>query len=172
MFGRSVRDRAPGEFMSHLRRKAERAGGAVITFSTQTTRLSQSCHCGAVVKKPLSLRWHDCACGVHAQRDVYSAYLALHVREDAGRWRLDTESAREGWCAVEPLLEKAVSGAVQAANGGPLPASFGIRARDRAALSRKGAGTTEDSGCCNPIAPAIVARAGKTFDAGTGTPRH
>lgn len=173
-FGRSVRDRAPGEFMNHLRRKAVSAGGEVIEFSARTTRLSQSCHCGAVVKKPLGQRWHACACGVSAQRDLYSAYLALHVREDQGAWMLDTESARKDWCAVEPLLEKAVSGVVQAANGGSLPASFGISkrfARDRAALSRTGAGAREDSGCCNHVAQANVARAGKTFATGARTPR-
>ena len=174
MFGKSVRDRAPGEFMDHLRRKAANAGGEVIEFSTRTTKLSQSCHCEAVVKKPLSQRWHDCACGVYAQRDLYSAYLGLHVCKNEESWMLDTESAREDWYAVEPLLEKAVSGVVQAARGRPLPASFGISkryVRDRAALSRKGAGTEEDSGCCNHVAPAIVARAGKTFATRIRTPR-
>lgn len=169
-FGKSVRDRAPGDFMNHLRRKAASAGGEVIEFPTRTTKLSQSCHCGAVVKKPLSQRWHICSCGVRAQRDLYSAYLGLHVRQNDAVWRLDTESAREGWCAVEPLLEKAVSGVVQAARGGPLPASFGLRAGDRAALSRIGAGAGEDSGCCSHVAPAIVARAGKTPATGIRTP--
>jgi putative transposase len=142
MFGKSVRDRAPGEFMDHLRHKAASAGGEVIEFSTRTTKLSQSCQCEAVVKKLLSQRWHDCPCGVCAQRDLYSAYLALHVRQytkdEKQVWRLDTESAREGWCAVEPLLRKAVSDVVQAANGGPLCASFGLSkklARDGAVLS-------------------------------------
>lgn len=176
MFGKSVRDRAPGEFMSHLRRKAASAGGEVIEFPTRTTKLSQSCQCGTVVKKPLRQRWHDCSCGAHAQRDLYSAYLGLHVREDGGIWMLDTESACTGWCAAESLLEKAVSGAVQAANGRRLPASFGISAprsgaRDRAALSRSCAEAGEDSGCCNHVASAIVARAGKTLDLSTGTPR-
>jgi transposase len=171
MFGKSVRDRAPGEFMDHLRHKAASAGGEVIEFSTRTTKLSQSCQCGAVVKKPLSKRWHACSCGIYAQRDLYSGYLGLHVRKNGESWMLDTESAREDWCAVEPLLEKAVSGvAQQAANGGPLPASFGIRARDRAALSQNGAGAREDSGCCSHIAPAMVARAGKTSAADTRTP--
>ena len=170
-FGKSVRDRAPGEFMRHLRHKAASAGGGVVEFPTRTTKLSQSCHCGAVAKKPLSQRRHDCPCGVCAQRDLYGAYLGLHVREDGGAWKLDTEPAREGWRAVEPLLEKAVFSVVQAAKGGPLPASFGIRAGDRAALSRKGAGTKEDSGCCNHVAPAIVARAGKTSATGIRTPR-
>jgi Transposase and inactivated derivatives len=142
MFGKSARDRAPGEFMHHLRHKAASAGGEVIEFPTRPTKLSQSCHCEAVVKKPLSQRWHDCSCGVHAQRDLYSAYLALHVRSyvkgENQVWRLDTESARKGWCAAEPLLGKAMSDVVQTAKGGPLPASFGLnskKARDRAVLS-------------------------------------
>ncbi|MHB1641147.1 MAG: RNA-guided endonuclease TnpB family protein [Acidithiobacillus sp.] len=142
MFGKSVRDRAPGEFMDHLRRKAESAGGEVIEFPTRTTKLSQTCHCEAVVKKPLSQRWHVCPCGVCAQRDLYSAYLALHVRsykkDENQVWRLDTESARKGWCAAEPLLGKAMSDVVQTAKGGPLPASFGLnskKARDRVVLS-------------------------------------
>ncbi len=142
MFGKSVRDRAPGEFMGHLRRKAASAGGEVIEFPTRTTKLSQSCHCDAVVKKPLSQRWHDCPCGACAQRDLYSAYLALHVRQyvkdEKQAWRLDTESARKGWCAAEPLLGKAMSDVVQTAKGGLLPASFGLnskKARDRAVLS-------------------------------------
>ena len=56
-FGRSVGLRAPGMFMDQLRR---------------TTKLSQWCHgCGKVVKKPLSQRWHQCACGVGpVQRDL------------------------------------------------------------------------------------------------------
>jgi len=172
MFGKSVRDRAPGEFMGHLRRKAASAGGEVIEFPTRTTRLSQSCHCGSAVKKPLRQRWHDCPCGVCAQRDLYSAYLGLHVRKDGESWMLDTESAREDWCAVESLLEKAVSDVVQTAKGGPLPTSFGIRARDRAVLSRSGVAVLEeDSGCCSHVAPATAARAGKTFITNTRTPR-
>ena len=170
MFGRSIRDRAPGMFLDHLRRKAASAGGGVIGFPTRPTRLSQSCQCGEVVKKPLSQRWHDCSCGAHAKRDLYSAYLGLHVCEDAGTWKLDAESAREGWCAAESLLEKAVSGAVQAAKGGPLPASFGIRARDRAALSRRWNDAGEDPGCCSHVAVPGMARAGKTSVSSTRTP--
>ncbi len=167
MFGKSVRDRAPGEFLSHLRRKAASAGGEVIEFPTRTTKLSQSCQCERVVKKPLSQRWHDCLCGVHAQRDLYSAYLGLHVHDDGGVWRLDTEPARKGWQAVESLLSQAVSGVVQTAKGRRLPASFGIRARDRAVLAQSGVGVVEeDSGCCSRVASAIVARAGKTSDIG------
>jgi len=89
----------------------------------------------------------------------------------------DTESAREDFCTVEPLREKALPSVAQAANGGPLSARFGVShlghpvsARDRAVLSRKGAGTGEDFGYCNRSAPAMVASAGKTPAIGTRTP--
>ena len=81
-FGKSVIRRAPGKFVEILRRKAENAGGKVTEFFTRSTKLSQSCHCGRVTQKPLSKRWHACACGVKAQRDLYSAFLAKHVSND------------------------------------------------------------------------------------------
>ncbi|GIX47758.1 MAG: hypothetical protein KatS3mg131_1969 [Candidatus Tectimicrobiota bacterium] len=82
-YGRSVGVRAPGKFVSILRRKAESAGGKVIEFPTCTTKLSSFCHgCGAVKKKPLAQRLHRCECGVEMQRDLYSAFLARCVGED------------------------------------------------------------------------------------------
>lgn len=163
MFGRSVRDRAPGAFLDHVRRKAASAGGEVIEFPTKTTKLSQRCHCGAVGNKPLRQRWHECSCGVRAQRDLCNAYLGLHVRQNGAVWGLTTESAREGWCAAEPLLEKAVFRVVQAANGGPLPASFSS-VPERAALSQK-CHTVPDGGfgCCSPAVTATTVRAEQTF---------
>ena len=73
-----------------------RGCGRVLEFSTRETRLSQVCHhCACFEKKHLSRRWHRCECGIGpVQRDLYSAYLARHVRDGA----LSTESAREGWC--------------------------------------------------------------------------
>ena len=123
-FGKSVGNRAPGLFMNLLRRKAERAGGRVLEFSTRETRLSQVCHhCECFEKKPLSRRWHRCECGVGpVQRDLYSAYLARHVRDGA----LSTESAREGWCTAESLLREAVERVKETASGKVRPASFGF----------------------------------------------
>lgn len=123
-FGKSVGNRAPGLFMNLLRRKAESAGGRVLEFPTRTTRLSQVCHdCGTVLKKPLSLRWHRCPCGVGPiQRDLYSAYLSRHVENGI----LSTELAREGWCAAELLLREAVERVKQTASGKVRPASFGF----------------------------------------------
>ena len=90
-FPRSVRDRAPGMFVSLLRRKAASAGGGVVEFATRTTALSQVCVCGRRERKALSLRVHACPCGITAQRDVFSAFLARHV--DPLTQALDAEAA-------------------------------------------------------------------------------
>lgn len=125
MYGRSVRMRAPGMFVERLRRKAECAGVEVIEFPARTTRLSQVCHgCGAVVKKPLSQRWHKCDCGIVAQRDLYSAFLASCVEEE----RLNVDLAQVAWSGVDTLLQTALSDAQkrQPASGQALPSSFGL----------------------------------------------
>ena len=43
-YGRSIKIRAPGLFISMIHRKAERAGGQFIEINTQKTRLSQFDH--------------------------------------------------------------------------------------------------------------------------------
>jgi hypothetical protein len=74
-FGKSVGMRAPGMFIDHLRRTVASTGGTLQEFATHTTKLSQYCHgCQTYTKKPLSQRWHQCACGIGpVQRDLYSA---------------------------------------------------------------------------------------------------
>lgn len=112
-YGRSVGMRAPGMFVELLRRKAESAGAEVIEFPTRTTRLSQTCHgCGTVEKKSLSERWHKCDCGVEAQRDLYSAFLARCVEDG----RLNGDRAQAAWSdGVDDLLRVALSQAAQRA---------------------------------------------------------
>lgn len=123
-FGKSVGMRAPGMFVNHLKRKAESAGAWVNEFPTRTTRLSRVCHnCGTVAPKPLSVRWHICECGVIAQRDLYSAFLASCVEGD----QLNAGQAKVLWPGVDSLLQAALS-VIEPASGGPVPASFGLRA--------------------------------------------
>ena len=122
MFGKSVGFRAPGMFVEILCRKAGNAGGKVNKLPLSNA-LSQICHnCGAVQKKPLSTRWHRCDCGITAQRDLYSAFLARNVSGSG----LDTRQAQKSWPGAEPLLRCAVSRLSQSANGGFFPSSFGI----------------------------------------------
>jgi len=132
-YGSSVRVRAPGMFLSILRRKAESAGGSVVEFPTRTTKLSQVCHgCETYQKKPLSQRLHQCACGVEMQRDLYSAFLARCVGEDN---LLHVDTARERWSGAEPLLRAAWSNATQPANGRLQPSSFGVMPRSQSGSS-------------------------------------
>lgn len=123
IWGKSVGTRAPGMFVDLLRRKAESAGGEFVEFSTYHTRLSQTCHqCGAIVKKSLSVRWHNCDCGITAQRDLYSAFLASCVIEGS----LDADLARERWSSAGPLLQTAFKETQLASSGASVPASFGL----------------------------------------------
>jgi hypothetical protein len=82
-----------------MRRKAESAGGdALYEYNPNTTALSQTCLCGNRRKKPLSQRVHRCECGIKEHRDLFAAYLGLHVRKQAdGLDRLDLEAANHGW---------------------------------------------------------------------------
>ena len=97
-FSRSVRDRAPGLLVEMMRRKAESAGGHLYEYNPRTTALSQTCLCGTRKKKPLSQRVHRCGCGIREDRDLFSAYLGLHVLTQAdGVDRLDLQTANTGW---------------------------------------------------------------------------
>ena len=80
-FGKSVGLRAPGMLIDHLRRTVANTGGTLHEVPTRTTKLSQYCHgCHTYTQKPLSQRWHHCACGIGpVQRDLYSAYLAAFL---------------------------------------------------------------------------------------------
>ncbi len=106
IWGKSAGKRAPGTFVAHLRRKAASAGGGVDEFSTYHTRLSQTCHnCGTVAKKTLNERWHNCACGLCQQRDLYSAFLATCVEDN----RLVAGIAKDSYAGIDNTLRAAAS---------------------------------------------------------------
>ncbi|MEK7485250.1 MAG: transposase, partial [Planctomycetota bacterium] len=104
LFGKSVSRNAPGYFINHLKRKAESASARVVEMNTRTTKLSQTCHCGRIHKKKLSQRIHACNCGVSAQRDLYSAYLARFVDEENV---FHTDQATSSWLSADSLLRTA-----------------------------------------------------------------
>ena len=80
-YGRSVGLRAPGMFVSMVKRTVASTGGALIEVPTRQAKLSQFCHgCGRCLKKSLAQRWHQCACGIGpVQRDLYAAFLAAYL---------------------------------------------------------------------------------------------
>lgn len=153
-FGRSVAVRAPGMFIDLLTRKAENAGGSVENQNTRTTKLSQTCICGKVEKKPLKLRHHVCSCGTEAQRDLFSAHLARHCNNHS----LDICQAKTAWPAAEPLLRRAMSRLSQTASRGLMPASFGLRRQSRSPV--------EDGSTLIEVVDAVAERREPQRDAG------
>jgi transposase len=125
LFGKSVGRRAPKMFVSHLKSKAERAGGQVVEIPTHNTKLSQTCQCGRVKKKTLKERVHNCVCGVQMQRDLYSALLAKHIEPDT--FVLQVSQLVDDWQSAEQRLKAAwrTASEKKPATGGVIPSSFG-----------------------------------------------
>jgi len=76
MLAKSVNDAGWLSFRTKLAYKAAEAGRRLIQVDPRGT--SQSCLCGAEVRKTLAQRWHQCPdCGLSAARDHVSAQLIL-----------------------------------------------------------------------------------------------
>ena len=146
-YGKSILNRAPGTFVARLTYLAESAGGQIIAINARRAKLSQTCVCGAVKKKPLSQRWHSCPCGVSAQRDLFSAFLAQFVAPDTSL--LNAGHAAVAWPGWEPILQAAYEQVMshnQLASGQPRLSSFGVRPRPRQSESlAEGGGTKAKS---------------------------
>jgi putative transposase len=82
-----VHDQGWGGFLTILTDKAAEAGRSVIALDARNT--SQLCSaCGALVPKSLKERWHRCACGYEADRDVNAARNLYRLGESrqASTW--------------------------------------------------------------------------------------
>jgi len=87
---KSIRDAGWGQFQQICANKAAWAGSRVLFVNPRYT--SQMCSgCGAIVKKELSERWHECSCGCSLDRDhnaainIKRAGLLLLARESQAR---------------------------------------------------------------------------------------
>jgi len=103
--------------------------------TTVTTKLSQYCHgCGNYVRKPRSVRWHECPCGIGpVQRDLYSAFLLAYLDPT----KTIPSVTHHVWEGAEPRLQAVMEGLQQRANEGhPLPRSMGLSASGKAARAR------------------------------------
>lgn len=82
-FGKSIGRCAPALFITILGQKASRYGGSVIKVSTFETKASQFDHTDdSYTKKKLSQRFAKLSDGTIVQRDLYSAFLLLHLRKN------------------------------------------------------------------------------------------
>ena len=145
-YGKSVGTHAPGMFMEHLKRTVASTGGILHEIPTRSTKLSQYCHgCGSYVKKPLTLRWHQCSCGIGpVQRDLYSAFLACHLDLRT----LVPSIAHSEWESAETRLRAAIEDVQERATAGEaLPQSFGMP-RAGARLPQSLASDHQELVCC------------------------
>jgi hypothetical protein len=101
-YGKSTGKCAPGMLMSTLTRKAERAAGSRTIIDIRSLKTSQYDHASdTFVKKRLSQRLHVFGDGRGSvQRDVYSAFLALHAEGN----KHDPLRLETAWAALESTL--------------------------------------------------------------------
>ena len=150
LWGRSVGHKAPGLFQSAYGRKAEASGGTFEMVSTRATYLSSRCLCGKRTKKLLNERKHFCGCefipeGMHADRDEFSAFLALHCQGGT----LDEGSARASWLSWgADCLLRLSSGNTETANGAALPT---LRVRE----PRRSSSTDHEAGPRREAVPVL-----------------
>ncbi|TFV31342.1 hypothetical protein E4K10_01645 [Streptomyces sp. T1317-0309] len=155
LWGKALQATTPGRLTAAVGPNARRPAVDCCGASTFTTKLSQTCLCGAEVKKTLADRVHRCtSCGLVADRDMVSAALAAHVRfsnpDDPSTAGLDTVQARMTQTLFAEGLQEALSSQPQR----------GARPR-RAAPTRQPNAPSRDRG------PLL----GKTPPTGTGPPR-
>lgn len=82
-FGKSIANKAPALFVQILENKLLFLGGKLHKVNTWKVKASQfsheTCEC---TKKSLSARWHELQDGTMIQRDLYSAFLLQHVKNN------------------------------------------------------------------------------------------
>ena len=104
-FGKTIGFRAPSNFVQTLQRKALKTGGEARDINAWQAKLSQSCHvCHGFHKKTLKERTHTCHGKPIAQRDLYSALLALYYDED----KINYLQVSEHWDSLDTVLKDAV----------------------------------------------------------------
>ncbi len=73
---KSIHDASWSRFKTYIEYKCKRQGKDLILVDTRGT--SQTCLCGELVRKDLSVRIHECpTCGLRMNRDLVSAKLIL-----------------------------------------------------------------------------------------------
>ena len=78
---KSINDAGWGQFLSILAYKAAKAGKAVVKVKPHETSQVCSC-CNRLVKKDLSVRMHECLCGLILDRDWNAAINIKRVGLD------------------------------------------------------------------------------------------
>jgi hypothetical protein len=114
LWGKKLQATTPGRLIATIGQECDKAGGQLLRASTFATKLSQTCPCGAEIRKTLADRVHTCTeCGLTGDRDKVSALLAALVRltdpDDPTTARLDTALARNTQILFATGLQEVLS---------------------------------------------------------------
>ncbi|MGG3998423.1 RNA-guided endonuclease TnpB family protein, partial [Anoxybacillus kestanbolensis] len=94
-FGKSIANRAPSLFLNILNQKLQYEGYSLQYIDTFRVKASQYDHQNDEYnKKTLSQRWHEVD-GRRVQRDLYSAFLIMNVKDN--RKEIDRHKCLERW---------------------------------------------------------------------------
>ena len=92
-FGKSIADKAPAMLLTIIDRKLKYCNEHLIRINTYKAKASQFNHFEqSYNKKKLSQKWNDFN-GIKVQRDMYSAFLIMNVKEDLSTF--DTDKCNE-----------------------------------------------------------------------------
>ncbi len=108
-FGKSIRNRCPGYFQSHVKEVFLLTGGKYFEVPYDY-RASQYDHTnGEYVKRKLSLRMFSLSDGTIVQRDLYSSFLLYNASfDDTGQLILDGMKCIDSFPAIEKLHDEEI----------------------------------------------------------------
>ncbi len=108
-FGKSIKNRCPGYFQSHVKEVFLLTGGKYFEVPYDY-RASQYDHTnGEYVKRKLSLRMFSLSDGTIVQRDLYSSFLLYNASfDDTGQLILDGMKCTDSFPAIEKLHDEEI----------------------------------------------------------------
>lgn len=93
-FGKSLGNRAPAMLLTIIDRKLQYHNSKLIKINTWEARASQFNHFDETYKKKkLSQRWNDFN-GIKVQRDMYSAFLIMNIKDNLKEFDIDKCNTR------------------------------------------------------------------------------
>ena len=135
----SIRNRAPGAFVEKARRRGKAVGHPLYEYDPRLA-LSQTCIGGERKKKQLSERRHVCEThGLDVDRDLFSAFLGLHVEPETGKDVLDLVGARHALSERASALapQRQDLGAKVVSNRTPWPEKTPVRDGEKPRVRRR-----------------------------------
>lgn len=106
-FGKSIANRAPSLFLNILNQKLQYEGYSLQYIDTFSVKASQYDHQNDDYnKKTLSQRWHEID-GRRVQRDLYSAFLIMNVKDNLKE--IDRQKCLERWDHFVFLHDKEIT---------------------------------------------------------------